>query len=227
MFASTILFAFLSLGLFASAVDVTGQVQWNQVCSNVASLGPAKVVLDGGRFKGNVIFDGSFSIPDVPEGTYILSVLAHNHTFDELRIDVLESGFEARPYSVGTALNPPSSILLPQISLLARTKHVYFVPIDSFNIAGMFQNPMMLLMLFGGAMVFAMPYLMKNMDPETMKEFQEQQAKLSGAQSAFASGNIGGGLSALIADDAPPSKAAPASASSSKNRNSNVKSKRR
>ena len=81
-------------------------------------------------------------------------------TISQLRIDVLETTFEARPYAVGTPLNPASSILLPQISLLARVKHVYFMPVDSFNLLGMFQNPMMLMLLFGGGMVIAMPYLM-------------------------------------------------------------------
>lgn len=50
--------------------------------------------------------------------------------------------------------------MLPQISLIARAKHVYFVPVDSFNLVAMFQNPMMLMLLFGGVMVIAMPYLM-------------------------------------------------------------------
>ncbi|KAJ7462679.1 hypothetical protein B0H11DRAFT_2053786 [Mycena galericulata] len=223
MFA--VLIALLSLGLSTFAVDVRGKLQWNEVCPDITTLGHAKVVLDGGKFKGSVIHNGAFSIPDVPAGTYILSVVAHDYTFDELRIDVLESEFEARPYSVATPLNPASSILLPQISLPARSKHVYFVPIDSFNIVGMFQNPMMLMLLFGGVMVVSMPYLMKNMDPETMKEFKEQQAKMSGMQSALASGDLKAGFSALMADDPTAPKALPASPSGSKNRNN--KNKRR
>ncbi|KAJ7900037.1 hypothetical protein B0H14DRAFT_2672002 [Mycena olivaceomarginata] len=164
--------------------------------------------------------------PDVPAGTYILSVVSHDHAFDHLRIDVLESTFEVRPYSVGTPLNPASSIVLPQISLIARAKHVYFVPVDSFNLVAMFQNPMMLMLLFGGVMVIAMPYLMKNMDPETMKDFKDQQAKLSQMQSAMASGDLKGGFSALIADDPPSAKALPASPAGSKKGNNNSKKRR-
>ncbi|KAJ7666410.1 hypothetical protein B0H17DRAFT_1089690 [Mycena rosella] len=223
---ASVLFALVSLGLSAFAVDVTGKLQWNEVCPGIASLGPAKVILDSGKYKGNVLRDGGFSIPDVPVGTYILSVVSHDYVFDQLRVDVLESTFEIRPYSVGTPLNPASPILLPQISLLPRVQHVYLVPVDSFNILGMLQNPMMLMMVFGGAMVFAMPYLMKNMDPETMKEFKESQAKVSGMQSAIASGDLKAGISALMADDPPPSKALPASPAASKNR-SNNKNKRR
>ncbi|KAJ7783472.1 hypothetical protein DFH07DRAFT_787901 [Mycena maculata] len=213
------LFTLLSLALSVFAVDVTGTVQWNEVVPDIAALGHTRVVLDGGKFKGNVIRDGSFSIPDVPAGTYILSVLSHDYIFDELRIDVLDSAFEARPYPVGTPLNPPSSILLPQISLTPRSKHVYFVPIDSFNLVAMFQNPMMLMLLVGGVMVVSMPYLMKNMDPETMKEFKEQQAKMSGMQSALASGDLKAGFSALMADEPAPPKALPASPKNRNNKN--------
>ncbi|KAJ7655107.1 hypothetical protein DFH06DRAFT_1201614 [Mycena polygramma] len=225
MFAFKVLFALLSLGLSAFAVDVTGKLQWNEHCPDVLALGAARVILDAGKFNGNVLRDGSFSIRDVPQGTYILSVVSHDHLFDQLRVDVLDdSAFEARPYSVGTPLNPASPILLPQISLPARAKHVYFVPVDSFNLLGMFQNPMMLMLVFGGAMVIAMPYLMKNMDPETMKEFKEQQAKMSHMQNAMASGDLKAGFSALIADDPPP-KAVAASPAGGKSRNN--KNKRR
>ncbi|KAJ7275332.1 hypothetical protein B0H12DRAFT_1086799 [Mycena haematopus] len=228
MFAFRLLFASLSLALSAFGVDVTGRLLWNEECPDIYSLGPARVVLDAGKFSGNVLRDGTFSIPDVPTGTYILTVVSHDHAFDYLRVDVLESTFEARPYSVGTPLNPASSILLPQISLLARSKHAYFMPVDSFNLLGMFQNPMMLMLLFGGGMVIAMPYLMKNMDPETMKEFREQQAKMSHMQSAMASGDLKAGFSALMADDPLPAKALPASPAGSKKGNaSNNKNRRR
>ncbi|KAJ6574812.1 hypothetical protein B0H19DRAFT_1125870 [Mycena capillaripes] len=228
MFVSRVLIALLSLGLSAFAVDVTGRVQWNDECPDIHSLGNARVILDAGKFNANVLRDGSFSIPDVSSGTYILSVVSHDHIFDHLRIDVLESEFEVRPYPVGTPLNPASSILLPQILLPARAKHVYFVPIDSFNLLGMFQNPMMLMLLAGGVMVISMPYLMKNMDPETIKEFKEQQAKMSQMQNAMASGDLKAGFSALVADDPPPAKALPASpAAGAKSRNSNAKNKRR
>lgn len=35
----------------------------------------------------------------------------------------------------------------------------YFVPPQSFNVVQMFQNPMMLIMVFGGLMMLAMPYI--------------------------------------------------------------------
>ncbi|KAF5374905.1 hypothetical protein D9758_000486 [Tetrapyrgos nigripes] len=187
------------------AADLKGRIAWN----GPAQLGPARVVLDTGKLSGGVLKDGSFLIPDVSNGTYILSVQAHDYWFDQLRIDVIdERTTEVRPYVIGTPFNPPSTVLLPYpVTLEAKGKYNYFVPPESFNIMGMLGNPMMLIMIFGGAMVLGLPYLMKNMDPESLAEFKEQQAKMSQMQTAMASGDFTG-LSALMAspEDSRPNQ---------------------
>jgi hypothetical protein len=80
-----------------------------------------------------------------------------------LRIDINPTDPlpEVHPYVLGTPFNPVSPIILPYpITLIARSKNSYFVPRESFNVVGMFQNPMMLIMVFTGVMMFAMPYIM-------------------------------------------------------------------
>lgn len=195
------LFALASACCSALAVDIRGRVHWNEVCPSIAELGQAKVVLDNGKMRGGVTRDGGFLIPDVPAGTYILSVIAHDHTFDKLRIDVFETESlpEVRPYIPGTPLSPASTVTLPYpIVLPARQKNDYFIPRQSFNVVGMFQSPMMLMMLGMGVMVIAMPYLMKNMDPDTLKDFNKRQARIGNLQSSMQSGDIVSGLSALM-----------------------------
>ncbi|CAK5280101.1 unnamed protein product [Mycena citricolor] len=214
-----LILAAVSLWSAVFAADVSGRLQFNEAWPDLKSLGSAQVILDSGSHKANVLRDGSFTIPDVPVGTYILSVVSRDFLFDNLRIDIPDgSSVEIRPYSPGTPLNPPSTILLPQISLSPRAKLEYYVPPQSFNLVGMFQNPMMLMLVFGGLMVFAMPYLTKNLDPETMKEFREQQARVSSMQSAMASGDLKAGLSALVSEDAPKAQPAPAQAGGGKSR---------
>lgn len=72
--------------------------------AGIGDLGQAKVVLDNGKLRGGVTRDGSFVMyvtslpllcptlrterhpsPDVPAGTYVLSVAAHDHVFDQAR----------------------------------------------------------------------------------------------------------------------------------------------
>lgn len=61
----------------------------------------------------------------------------------------------------GTPLNPPSAFTLPYpLILQARGKLDFFVPEASFNVMGMFQNPMMLMMGVTAIVVLALPYLL-------------------------------------------------------------------
>lgn len=121
--------------------------------------------------------------PDVPEGTYILNIVARNHLFDQVgivrslprccttnlspqyRIDVVDSLSppEIRPYLPGTPLsstaNSPITIAYP-LNVHPRYKNEYFVPKQSFNVMGMLQNPMIMMMGVVGIMVVALPYMM-------------------------------------------------------------------
>jgi len=163
----------------ARAVDIAGQIQWNDVCPNATALGHARALLDEGVYYGSVTSNGKFTIPGAADGTYILSIYSHDYAFDQYRIDIKQASIspvEVRPYTIGTPINPPSNVLLPYpLSISAKEKYVYFLPRESFNLGGMLLNPMMLAMIFCGILVLAMPYIMKNLDPDVLEEFQRKQ----------------------------------------------------
>lgn len=95
-------------------------------------------------------------------GMAVFKYDSHTLLPSQLRIDVSQSSDvpEVRPYIPGTPLNPPSPLqLLYPIKLTPRHRNNFFVPPQSFNALGMLQNPMMLMMVFGGGMMLAMPYL--------------------------------------------------------------------
>lgn len=116
----------------------------------------------------------------------MLSVLAPQHQFDtvsrfkafvkcifwlsdfQLRVDVLADSNipEIRPYIPGTPLEPPAAVKLPYPIELQPRRHVsFFVPIESFNLMGMFQNPMMLLMGVTAIIAIGAPYLLVRVYP--------------------------------------------------------------
>ncbi|THH20251.1 hypothetical protein EW146_g1095 [Bondarzewia mesenterica] len=202
----TTVLALLSTCYSVLAIDLTGRIQWNEHCPNSSALGSATVVLDDAVATGSVTRNGHFIIPDVEPGTYVLSVISHNYQFEQLRVDVAAppSPPEIRPYIPGTPLNPRSPVKLPYpITLGSRGQNAYFVPPQSFNLIGMFQNPMMLMMVFAGVMMLAMPYLMKNMDPEMVQEFKENQVKMASLQSSLQNGDLKSGFSALLSGEEP------------------------
>jgi len=90
---------------------------------------------------------------------------------------------------------------------------------------------MMLIMVFTGVMMFAMPYIMKNMDPEMLEEMKDRQAKMASIQSSMQSGDIKSGISALLAGDEEPktsgARAQPGSSGTSQNRKGGNKNKKR
>ncbi|KAI9572802.1 hypothetical protein HD554DRAFT_2063114 [Boletus coccyginus] len=183
-------------------LDLSGHVQWNDLCPNYTALGPAKVILDAGKYSGRVTRNGSFSIPDVDPGTYILSVTSHDYAFDQFRVDVLDSTSppQVRSHMLGTPLISTSSVSLRYpIVLIPRHKNNYFKPHESFSLLGMFQNPMVMIMVLTGLMMLGMPYIMKNLDPQTLEGLKSQQGKIADIQNSLQNGDVKSGLSALLA----------------------------
>ncbi|KAH9486758.1 ER membrane protein complex subunit 7-like protein [Psilocybe cubensis] len=225
---SLFLLQLLSCVVVVFSFDITGKVLWNDECPDTTALGQAKVSLNEGILTGGITRNGEFTIPDVPWGTYILTILAHDYYFDQVRIDVSNSTSpEVRPYVAGTPMDPPSTIFLPYpISLTPREKYVYFVPPERFNLAGMLANPMMLLMVGGGVMMLAMPYLIKNLDPEALEELKEQQGKMGSIQNAFQNGDFKSGFSSLMAAADQPAQASPSKAGGAAKARGNKKAKR-
>ncbi|KAF9786971.1 hypothetical protein BJ322DRAFT_1052986 [Thelephora terrestris] len=188
----------LGLSVFSNALDLKGAIVWNQLCPDAKTLGQAKAILDdGSNYYASITRDGSFVIPDVPKGTYVLNIVARNYLFDQYRIDVVDtlSAPEARPYLPGTPLSSTANshvTIAHPLKVYPRFKNEYFVPKQSFNVMGMLQNPMIMMMGAVGVMVVAMPYMMKNLDPEQLKEVQQSQARMVNMQSSITSGDLSG-----------------------------------
>ncbi|CAE7191899.1 unnamed protein product [Rhizoctonia solani] len=175
--------ALISCVASVCAANVEGKIEWNSVCSGIAELKPSTVVvLDGGLYSGGVRRGGEFTIADVADGAYVLSVLSPDHVFDFVRIDVDNSTVTAHPHVLGTPfeLSVASPTLPYPLTLSARSKNVYFIPREGFNLAGMFQNPMMMMMVVTGVMVMFMPKLMDNLSEETKQELQQKQQDMFG-----------------------------------------------
>ncbi|KAG8763257.1 hypothetical protein FRC11_005034 [Ceratobasidium sp. 423] len=132
--------------------------------AGITELKPSTVVvLDGGLYSGGVRRGGEFTIADVADGAYVLSVLSPDHVFDFVRVDVENNTISARPHVLGTPfeLSVAGPLLPYPLSLSARSKNVYFVPREGFNLAGMFQNP-------------------DSMGEETKQELQQKQQEMFG-----------------------------------------------
>ncbi|KAF8316128.1 hypothetical protein DL93DRAFT_2111649 [Clavulina sp. PMI_390] len=250
----------LWLGSTALAINVEGSVVWDFKCTDLKALHPqTKVVLDGGRYRASIRKDGKFTFYDVAPGSYVLEVLARDHEFDPLRVDVLpelpaapastpapaspsatstpsdddeplfvpippspKPLIEVRPAIPGTPFHAHSSAHLQAlqqlpypIAISTKGEKVYVVKKKGFDVLEMFKNPMMLMMLLAGGMVFILPTIMENMDPEMVKEMQERQGKMFSLQNSIQSGDFSALKTELLARVDGPQPAASGAGSAS------------
>jgi len=230
--------SFWSLAILASsfvaAVDISGQVELNDVCRSIMELRGATVVLDEGLYSARIWRTGQFVLHNVDPGTYVLSVNAHDHSFDYLRVDVPAEGSAptVHPYIPGTPLSPKVNVTLPHpIKLIPRRRNVYFVPRESFNLVAMFSNPMMMMMVATGVLMLAAPYMMANLDPATAAEVKENQAKLANIQDSIKNMDFGSVVKAFSDDSKDESavqkKPSPAPSSQGSGRGKGQKGKKR
>ncbi|XWS26198.1 hypothetical protein CRYUN_Cryun26dG0010400 [Craigia yunnanensis] len=128
-----------------------------------------KVILNGGQ---NVTFlrpDGYFSFHNVPAGTHLIEVAAIGYFFSPVRVDVSARN----PGKVQAALTENRRSLSELILEPLRDEQYYEIR-EPFSIMSVVKSPMGLMMGFMLVVMFLMPKLVENMDPEEMKRAQEE-----------------------------------------------------
>uniref|UniRef100_A0A2P2K1Z2 ER membrane protein complex subunit 7 homolog isoform X2 n=1 Tax=Rhizophora mucronata TaxID=61149 RepID=A0A2P2K1Z2_RHIMU len=128
-----------------------------------------KVILNGGQSVTFLRPDGFFSFHNVPAGTHVIEVSAIGYFFSPVRVDV-----SARfPGKVQAALTE-NRRGLNELLLEPLSEEQYYEIREPFSIMNVVKSPMGLMVGFMLVVVFLMPKLMENMDPEEMRRAQEE-----------------------------------------------------
>ncbi|RDL38270.1 Uncharacterized protein BP5553_02610 [Venustampulla echinocandica] len=159
--------------------------------------------------------DNTFSFRNVTSGSYLLDVHAHTHFFLPLRVDIHEPAHHTPPTKKTDPATTTPEVevwgtfrgnewankgeVVAVKKIVEQGKEVwtfdakpaagekeYFIVRQGFSPLGLLKNPMILIAGASMLVVFGMPYLMDNMDPEMKAEFEERQK----------SSTIGGGAAA-------------------------------
>lgn len=128
-----------------------------------------KVILNGGQRVTFLRPDGYFSFHNVPAGTHLIEVATTGYFFSPVRVDVSARN----PGKVQAALTETRRGLT-ELSLEPLREEEYYEKREPFSILSLVKSPMGLMVGFMLIVVFVMPKLMENMDPEEMKQAQEQ-----------------------------------------------------
>ncbi|KAF2182806.1 hypothetical protein K469DRAFT_585120 [Zopfia rhizophila CBS 207.26] len=135
----------------------------------------------------------SFNFNNVSAGSYLATIHCRDYAFEPLRVDVsvedaVEGSGEKREVirawqtfignewdNKGESRGEGGNGLVVEARPLGQK---YYVQERSgFSPLSFLKNPMILMALFSMVLIFGMPYLMENMDPETRAEFEEMQKK--------------------------------------------------
>lgn len=123
----------------------------------------------------------------MPPGVYTLEVVDSVNLWPILEVDV---GMR-KPGAV-LVYSPRKELLAYPIALESTGKAQYFELREGFNPRALLMNPMAIMMIFSVFSMVILPQMMKNMDPETLKEMQDTQKQL-----------LGGSLGSLAAAGVP------------------------
>ncbi|MCL7021931.1 hypothetical protein MKW94_009838 [Papaver nudicaule] len=134
----------------------------------LGKLSNAKVMLNGGQRTSFLRPDGYFSFHNVPAGTHLIEVASVGFFFSPVRVDVSSRN----PGKIQAALTETRRGLTELVLEPMKEEHYYEIR-EPFNVMSLLKSPMGLMMGFMVVVVFLMPKLMENMDPEELKRAQE------------------------------------------------------
>nr|XP_010928302.1 ER membrane protein complex subunit 7 homolog isoform X1 [Elaeis guineensis] len=129
-----------------------------------------KVILNGGQRVTFLRADGYFSLShNVPAGTHLIEVSAMDYFFSPVRIDISSRN----PGKIQAALTE-NKRLLHELVLEPSREEQYYEIREPFSLMSLLKSPMGLMVGFMVIVMFLMPKLMENMDPEEMRRAQEE-----------------------------------------------------
>jgi len=131
------------------------------------------VVLNSGAYSAVPRQDGSFVFHEVPEGNFLMEVYDTQRAWPMVRVEV---GKTVPNGVTAVQMHNRQKLQMPMQIKPVLAKQDFFEKRQGFQWSSLLMNPMMIMMLITGGIMFIMPKMMANMDPEELKKMQEMQA---------------------------------------------------
>jgi hypothetical protein len=128
-----------------------------------------KVILNGGQRVTFARPDGYFSFHDVPAGTHLIEVSSMGYFFSPVRVDI-----SARNPGKIQAASTENRRTLNELVLEPMKEEQYYEIREPFSVMSLVKSPMGLMIGFMVLVMFVFPKMMEGVDPEEMKQAQEQ-----------------------------------------------------
>jgi len=161
------------LNSLAEAATIEGKLEIPESPKKqLVPLNSTLITLNDGEFSTYSTSTNGFAFHNVPTGVHVLDVHSSTYQFSQVKIQILE-GEEPKCIEYiypGAAKRP----ITHPLELYTNAEFNYFQKRASFSLFTIFKNPMMLMMAFGVGMMFLMPQMMQNLDPEQKEQMKKQ-----------------------------------------------------
>ncbi|KAK2879238.1 hypothetical protein Q8A67_020029 [Cirrhinus molitorella] len=164
--------------------DVRVQVSGRALVPGVRAqdwISSARVLLDGDKHVGFIRDDGSFTVSDVPSGSYVLEISSPTYRFQPVRVDITSTGkMRAR---VVNYIKTSEVIRLPYpLQMRCVGLHSYFIPRETWGWSDFLMNPMVLMMVLPLLIILLLPKVFNPSDPEMRREMEQSMNMLNSSQ---------------------------------------------
>jgi len=117
--------------------------------------------------------DGSFTVNDIPAGSYIVEVLSPNNMFEPVRVDISgRAKGKIRARKVNFLQNSAVVTVPYPLKFKSKEQAPFFEKRQPWKVTDMLFNPMVLMMVLPLLLLLVLPKLINSQDPETQKEMQ-------------------------------------------------------
>lgn len=136
-------------------------------------ISQTRVSVDGGSYVGFLKSDGSFTVNDIPAGSYVVEVLSPNNLFEPVRVDISgRAKGKIRARKVNFLQNSAVVTVSYPLRFKAKEPAPFFEKREQWKVTDMLFNPMVLMMVLPLLLLLVLPRLINSQDPETQKEMQ-------------------------------------------------------
>ncbi|XP_010892497.1 ER membrane protein complex subunit 7 isoform X1 [Esox lucius] len=141
-------------------------------------ISSARIMVDGEEYIGFLRTDGSFTVNDVPSGSYVVEVVSPAYKFEAVRVDITSKGkMRARLVNF---IKTSEVIRQPYpLQLRSSGPHTYFMKRETWGWTDFLMNPMVMMMVLPLLIIVLLPKVVNTNDPEMRKEMEQSMNMLN------------------------------------------------
>ncbi|XP_063674797.1 ER membrane protein complex subunit 7 homolog [Bolinopsis microptera] len=163
-----------------SAYDIRGQIA---ISNDPGWQTRTLISANFGEYHGYAQQNGSFVIPNVKPGSYIVEVLNPNYIIAPVRVEI-SSKASGRIRARKVDYVQPNEVMLVKYPLTFRVadRTNFFEKRETWHITDVFSSPMVPMLLLPVFFMLVLPKIKDMQDPETKKELEDASKMMSNPQ---------------------------------------------